>query len=175
MHGSTLFNLRVIDRKFVLNIASDHPKIEHSLHLRRKTQESNLIQPLDTRPPEGISMKDYKSFFEVHTVERPISDLASWSQPKVPFSRLVEIYETVVDICFGIDFLTEAIVCPGFYVSAANENTKDYISSYAEEIRLDSFNAIVTQEKLAYGNSIFEKWDGFDLKRLPKSRPFQEA
>ena len=60
---------------------------------------------------------------------------------------MVETYETVVGISFGIDFLTEAIIGPGFYISATNENIKDYISSYAEEIRLDSFNAIVTQEK----------------------------
>lgn len=82
---------------------------------------------------------------------------------------MVETYETVVSISFGIDFPTEAIVGPGFYVSAANENIKDYISSYTEEIRLDSFDAMVTQEELAYGNSIFEKGDGFDLKWLPIS------
>ena len=35
---------------------------------------------------------------------------------------MVDAYETVVSISFGIDFLTEAIVGPGFYISAENEN-----------------------------------------------------
>jgi hypothetical protein len=136
------------------------------LHLKKT---SPIIQPVrNVSPNNSISMTDYNSFFEVHNVERPLTDLSTYSQPKTSFSKLVEIYETVVDVSFGIDFLTEAIVGPGFYFSAANENLRDYLSDYGEEFKLDAFNTIVAHEKLAYGNSVFQK-QGADLKWMPIS------
>ncbi|MCS4537579.1 MAG: hypothetical protein HYY67_01795 [Thaumarchaeota archaeon] len=135
----------------------------------KEGNQRGMIYPIREQASRKISKTDFDLFFEAHLLEKPLTDSAQWSSPKIPLSKMVEAYETVVSISFGIDFLTEAIVGPGFYVSASNENIKDYISSYVEEIRLDSFNAIVTQEKLAYGNSIFEKGDGFDLKWLPIS------
>lgn len=139
------------------------------LGFRRAKSESGLIHRLEAQPPRGITIKDYHSFFESHSLEKPLTDSAEWSSPKIPFAKMVETYETVVSVSFGIDFLTEAIVGPGFYISATNENIKDYISSYAEEIRLDSFNAIVTQRARApsqYPWSVCK----FQYETLPHTR-----
>ncbi len=84
------------------------------LKVLRLRKPSPIMEPVRRIPPStSISMKDYNSFFEVHQVERPLTDLATYSQPKTSFSKLVEIYETVVDVSFGIfqSSLCESICC----------------------------------------------------------------
>ena len=70
--------------------------------------KEGLIEPISDRPTKRISRKDIESFFESHLLEKPLTDSAEWSKPKIPFLKMVDAYETVVRISFGIDFLAEA-------------------------------------------------------------------
>ncbi len=96
----------------------------------------------------------------------PLSTVSWGESPAISFSTLLNNYLSDTEIAMGIDFLAEAIVGPGFYITSDDDKAKEIVEEFCSEVNLDNLNLMIAKEVIAFGNSFIEKIEPDDLINL---------
>lgn len=107
---------------------------------------------------------------------KPITAASQFVTPKIPYSLMIDAYETDSEIMFGLDWITSVSVGIGHYFTAVNSRVEEYVNKFAEDINLDSILTNSGRETLGYGDSIWRykdissDYNNFDLlEQMPLS------